>query len=82
MIDLICRVFSVKFENQNWFARWRYLVERHQVQGVAVHDSRLAAAALELGVRGILTGNERDFKRYEVEGLRVLRPESILRAMP
>jgi predicted nucleic acid-binding protein len=82
MVDIICRIGKIAYESQSGFATWRELIERHQVRGVAVHDARIAAAAIELGARGILTCNERDFRRYEVDGLRVLRPESIVQSNP
>ncbi|MEX2114445.1 MAG: hypothetical protein WD845_14720 [Pirellulales bacterium] len=78
MVNIICRVSRVEYETESSFTRWRELVERHDVQGVAVHDARLAAIMLACDVRQILTRNERDFLRYEVEGISVLTPQAVV----
>jgi predicted nucleic acid-binding protein len=44
----------------------------HSIQGVRVHDARLAASMYVHGVGQLLTINVRDFKRFE--GLRILNP--------
>jgi len=52
--------------------RWRALLVQHNVQGVQVHDARIAASMYVLGVERLLTINARDFKRFD--GLRIMRP--------
>jgi len=52
--------------------RWRSLLVAHSIQGVQVHDSRLAASMYVHGVGQLLTINVRDFKRFE--GLCILNP--------
>jgi len=78
MVNIICRVSRVEYETERSLTRWRELVERHGVQGVAVHDARLVAVMLARDVRQILTRNERDFLRYESEGISVLTPQAVV----
>jgi predicted nucleic acid-binding protein len=54
------------------------LVSTRSVVGKQIHDARLVAMMLVSNVRHILTLNERDFRRYEPEGITVVTPESIL----
>jgi len=51
------------------------LLVAHNVQGVQVHDARLAASMYVHGVGQLLTINVRDFKRFE--GLRVMHPADV-----
>jgi predicted nucleic acid-binding protein len=78
MVNIICRASRVEYEAESSFTRWRELVERHGVQGVAVHDARLVAVMLACDVRQILTRNERDFLRYEADGISVLTPQAVV----
>jgi hypothetical protein len=55
--------------------RWRALLVAQSVQGVQVHDTRLAASMYVHGVGQLLTINVRDFRRFE--GLRVLHPTEV-----
>jgi len=57
------------------YQRWKELVERYQVRGVKVHDTRLVAACLVHGLTHILTFNVRDFKRFQE--ITVVHPEEI-----
>ena len=52
--------------------KWRSLLVQHQVQGVQVHDARLAASMYVHHVETILTCNGRDFRRYH--GLKAMHP--------
>ena len=52
--------------------RWRSLLVAHDIQGVRVHDARLAASMYVHGVGQLLTINVRDLRRFD--GLRVLHP--------
>jgi predicted nucleic acid-binding protein len=44
--------------------RWLDLVEKHQVQGVQVHDAHLIALMQSHGISNILTLNGTDFRRF------------------
>jgi hypothetical protein len=55
--------------------RWRSLLVKHNVQGVQVHDTRLAASMYVHGVAQLLTLNVRDFRRFL--GLRILHPSEL-----
>lgn len=58
------------------YREWRRIVVQHAVQGVQVHDARLAAAMYVHGVGHILTLNVTDFSRFT--GLTAVHPASIL----
>jgi predicted nucleic acid-binding protein len=77
--DSLARVIERDFEllpdSRETHERWRALLVAHGVQGVQVHDARLAASMYVHGVRQLLTINVRDFKRFD--GLRVMRPEDV-----
>jgi predicted nucleic acid-binding protein len=74
--DRLARVIERDFEflpdSREVHDRWRSLLVAHSVQGVQVHDARLAASMYVHGVGQLLTINVRDFKRFE--GLRILNP--------
>jgi predicted nucleic acid-binding protein len=57
--------------------RWRHLLVAHEVKGVQVHDTRLAASMYVHGVTQLLTINVRDFKRFP--RLRVVQPSEMVR---
>jgi predicted nucleic acid-binding protein len=50
------------------------LVAQHEIVGVSVHDARLVSVMLANEVNQILTFNERDFRRFEPDGIVVLSP--------
>lgn len=54
---------------------WKRLVLAHGVMGAKVHDARLVAAMSVHGVRRILTFNDSDFKRFDVEAV---HPSAVL----
>ncbi len=56
-------------------ARWRALVNRHQVRGRQVHDTRLVAFMEAHGLTHILTLNTTDFARYT--HIAVLHPADV-----
>lgn len=82
MAGIIRRICRLEYETAVTFDRWCELVERHRVQGVAVHDARLAAVILTSGLRGILTHNDRDFIRYASDGVNVYTPHTIVAHSP
>ena len=74
--DRLARVIERDFEflpdSREIHDRWRSLLVAHSIQGVQVHDPRLAASVYIHGVGQLLTINVRDFKRFEA--LRILNP--------
>lgn len=73
-IDRWCRVFV---ETESSYALWRRLVTAHGVSGAAVHDARLVATMLAHGMTEMVTLNDRDFRRYETEGIVLVTPQSL-----
>jgi len=77
--DRLARVIERDFEflpdNRDVHDRWRSLLVKHNVQGVQVHDTRLAASMYVHGVDQILTINVRDFRRFD--DLHVLHPAEL-----
>jgi predicted nucleic acid-binding protein len=77
--DRIARVIERDFEllpdSREVHDRWRSLLVAHNIQGVQVHDARLAASMYVHGVGQLLTINVRDFRRFE--GLRILQPSEL-----
>jgi predicted nucleic acid-binding protein len=77
--DQLARVIERDFEllpdSRETHERWRALLIAHNVQGVQVHDARLAASMYVHGVRQLLTINVRDFRRFD--GLRALHPKEV-----
>lgn len=77
--DLLARVIERDFEflpdSQEVHDRWRSLLLLHNIQGVQVHDARLAASMYVHRVGDILTMNVRDFRRFE--GLRIFHPTEL-----
>ena len=55
---------------------WKMLIERHQVRGVKVHDTRLVAAMLVHELTHLLTFNTKDFQRFKE--IVVVHPSSIV----
>jgi predicted nucleic acid-binding protein len=77
--DRLARVIERDFEllpdSRETHERWRALLVKHNVQGVQVHDAKLAASMYTYSIDRLLTINVRDFRRFD--GLRVLRPEDV-----
>jgi len=78
--DRIARVIERDFEllpdSREVHDRWRHLLFAHQVKGVQVHDTRLAASMYVHGVTQLLTINVRDFQRFP--WLRVAHPADLV----
>jgi predicted nucleic acid-binding protein len=55
----------------------RRLLTQYNVIGKQVHDARLVAMMLVWQVDSLLTLNDRDFRRYEPEGITIITPESL-----
>lgn len=75
LIERLCDVLS---EDAQSYLRWKEIVDRLGVSGVAVHDARLVSVLLGSGSKQVMTLNVRDFRRYEAEGLQIVTPESYL----
>src|ERR1700730_11052916 len=80
--DRIARVIERDFEflpdSREVHDRWRSLLVDHNIQGVQVHDARLAASMYVHGVGQLLTINVRDFRRFD--GLRIVHPADLSKA--
>lgn len=77
--DRLTRVIERDFEflpdSREVHDRWRALLVAHNIQGVQVHDARLAASMYVHGIGQLLTINVRDFRR--VDELRILHPAEL-----
>ena len=77
--DRLARVIERDFEllpdSRETHERWRALIVQYGVQGVQVHDARIAASMYVHGVGQLLTINVRDFKRFD--NLRVTNPADV-----
>ena len=74
--DRLARVIERDFEllpdSRAVHDRWRWLLVAHSIQGMQVHDARLAASMYVHRVTQLLTINVRDFRRFA--GFRVFHP--------
>jgi predicted nucleic acid-binding protein len=75
LADVIERDFELLPENREVHDRLRSLLVSHNIQGVQVHDTRLAASMYVHSVGQLLTINVKDFRR--IEGLRILPPAEL-----
>lgn len=77
--DRLARVIERDFQflpdSKEVHDRWRALLVMHSVQGVQVHDARLAASMYVHGIGQLLTMNARDFQRFD--GLRIVHPSEL-----
>jgi predicted nucleic acid-binding protein len=77
--DRLARIIERDFEflpdSGEVHERWRSLLVAHNIRGVQVHDTRLAASMYVHGVGQLLTINVRDFRRFD--GLRILHPDEL-----
>jgi predicted nucleic acid-binding protein len=71
-VHAIERIMTLLPDNAAIYRVWRQLVVRNRVNGVQVHDARLAAAMQVHGISHILTLNQPDFVRYT--GINVVHP--------
>ena len=80
--DRIARVIERDFEllpdGRDVHDRWRQLLVAHEVKGVQVHDTRIAASMYTHGVTQLLTTNVRDFQRFQL--LRAVHPSEVVRS--
>ena len=69
LIERYCRFLPDSLATHQ---EWRRLVVTHSVRGVEVHDARLVASMNIYSIRGLLTFDGKDFKRYP--GILVVSP--------
>jgi predicted nucleic acid-binding protein len=62
------------------FAELKRLIGAYGVVGKQVHDARLVATMRVWQIENILTLNDRDFLRYQPEGIAVITPSGIVAA--
>lgn len=81
-LDLLKReiepVCAIMHEPATLYPELKRLIAKYNVVGKQVHDARLAAMMLVWQIDDILTLNDRDFRRYEPEGLRIVTPETLI----
>jgi predicted nucleic acid-binding protein len=70
-IERLCRRL---YESEESYAIWRRLIAAHGITGIAVHDTRLVSIMLANNVHQVLTLNDRDFLRFEADGIVILSP--------
>ena len=69
-------VFKTLQETAAIFQKWKEHVTKYGVSGLETHDTRIVAAMITLGVRRILTFNEKDFVRFGE--IKTSTPNSVL----
>ena len=72
---LIEQRFRLLPENLATHQEWKRLVTLHNVKGVQVHDTMLAAVMNVYGITHLLTFNTSDFKRF---GIAVVSPTDVI----
>ena len=75
MIAPVCGVVGESEESHINFLR---LLAQYSVVGKQVHDARLVAVMLAWQLENILTLNDRDFRRYEAEGIKIATPAQLV----
>jgi predicted nucleic acid-binding protein len=73
-IEPFCAVLT---ERDTLPVEFRRLLVNHNVSGKQVHDTRLVAMMLVWQIENLLTLNDRDFRRYEPEGIKIVTPDSL-----
>ena len=77
-VSFIERICVRVAEDDRSYQQWKRLTSKYNFAGVAVHDARLVAIMLTHGIKQVLTINDRDFRRYEPEGIGVLTPQMLI----
>jgi predicted nucleic acid-binding protein len=73
-VESICSIIA---EPDKVYSEFKRLLGTYGVVGKQVHDARLVAMMLVGRVDTILTLNERNFRRYEPEGIEIVTPASL-----
>ncbi len=74
VIEPIC---GVLVETDEIYAEFKRLGRQNEFRGKQAHDARLVALMCCWGIDKILTLNDRDFRRYETEGIVAINPSSL-----
>jgi predicted nucleic acid-binding protein len=74
-IQTICTTIP---ENDLVYSEFKRLVSTYSVAGKQVHGARLVAIMLAWQIESILTLNDRDFRRYEPEGIKIITPAELI----
>jgi predicted nucleic acid-binding protein len=75
--ETIAPICGVAVETEATPAEFVSLLAQYNVVGKQVHDARLVAIMRAWQIGSILTLNERNFRRFEPEGIVVLTPSSL-----
>ncbi len=75
--NIIEPTFGLLIETDGLFVEFKRLGRKYQFLGKQAHDARLVAMMLCWKVEKLLTLNDRDFRRYEPEGIVVVHPSSL-----
>ena len=73
-IESICSIIA---EPDAVYGELKRLVAKYGVVGKQVHDVRLVAMMLTWQIENVLTLNDRDFHRFEPEGIVIATPGSL-----
>ena len=73
-IEPICKVLA---ETDSLPDELKRLLIKYGAIGKQVHDARLVAMMLVWQIENVLTLNDRDFRRYEPEGITILTPATL-----
>jgi predicted nucleic acid-binding protein len=71
------RLFPLLPDSAAVYPEWRRFVTTYSIEGVQVHDARLAATMIVYGITHILTFNTTDFRRYASEGIITIHPDQV-----
>lgn len=74
-VEPLCGVLR---EHRRHYEMLKRLAATHQIIGKQIHDARLVATMLTWRIETILTLNDRHFRRYAGEGIRVETPQELL----
>jgi len=77
VIEPVC---SVLVETDEIYHEFKRLGKKYEFRGKQAHDARLVALMRCWGIDKILTLNDRDFLRYEAEGIVAVNPRSLGRS--
>jgi predicted nucleic acid-binding protein len=76
--ETVVPICSVVAEGENTHVEFLRLLSQYRVVGKQVHDARLVAMMLAWQIENILTLNDRDFRRYEPEGIKIVTPAELI----
>ncbi len=75
IVEPVCGMLT---EHPATYQELKHLGAKYQFRGKQIHDARIAAQMLCWKIDNILTLNDRDFHRYEPEGIKVVTPDLIV----